>query len=58
MWGYLLEDIENTDYPIQPLEFTYPIEFDEQILKGVNSMIDKIRNIPIGQRINLSLIHI
>jgi len=53
MWGYLIEDIENTDFPIQPLDFTYPIEFDERILNGVNLMIDKIKEIPIGKRINI-----
>lgn len=53
MWGYLLEDIENTDFPIQPFEFKYPIQFDERILSGVNSMINKIREIPIGKRINI-----
>lgn len=53
MWGDLLEDIENKDFPIQPLDFTYPIEFDERILNGVNSMIDKIKEIPIGNRIEI-----
>jgi len=53
MWGYLLEDIENTNSPIQPLEFTYPIEFDKLILKAINSMIDMIGDVQIGKRINI-----
>gem|GEM_PF-767448 len=53
MWGYLLEDVENTGFPIQPLGFKYPIQFDERILNGVNLMIDKISQTPIGKRIEI-----
>lgn len=53
MWGYLREDLDNSEDPIQPIEFTYPIEFDKKILAAVNSFIEEIKNIPNQTRINV-----
>ena len=53
MWGFLLEDLDKSKDPIQPIEFSYPIEFDKDILNAVNTMIEKIKEIAIGQRIEI-----
>lgn len=53
MWGFLLEHLDNSQDPIQPIEFSYPIEFDKEILAAVNSMISEIKDVPIGKRIDI-----
>jgi len=53
MWGFLLENIEKSKYSIQPMGFSYPIEFDENVLNAINNFIEKANVIPIGQRIDI-----
>ena len=53
MWGILIENLGVGKYPIQPLNFLYPIEFPSNIKKAINKMILKSKDVPIGQKINL-----
>jgi len=53
MWGLLMEDLTHSKTPIQPMEFTYPIEFDKEILKAVNLFIEKIKDVPIQTRVDM-----
>lgn len=53
MYGSLLEDLDSSKVQILPIDFSYPIEFDKDILAATNSMIDKIKDAPIGKRINI-----